>query len=263
MRRTLLLAVAVVLLTTACRAEANFLLNVSDDGSGTVTAEVGIDDELQELIGQFGGGTEDLFNLVPEGQDVVTRRDGDMTFYSAEQSFTDTADLQQQAGVFADADVVFSELDLVVEDGGARLNAVIDAPDSGETLEGLGAGGLQDIGQDIFSSSLIVDLPGTVEDSNADETLSDGRLKWDIPLLGGTVDIQATTSGGGGGISLTLILGLVAAVLVIAAAFVWTQRQRKGSVDALESVAQPAAPSGIFDDRPGSDDTTGERSPNQ
>ncbi len=253
MRRTLLLAAAVVLLTTACRAEANFLLNVNDDGSGTVTAEVGVDDELLELINQFGGGTEDLFDLVPEGQDVETRREGDMTFYSATQAFTDTADLQQQAGVFADADVVFSELDLVVEDGGARLTAKIEAPDSADTLEGLGAGGLQDVGEDIFSSSLVVDLPGTLEDSNADEVLSDGRLKWDIPLLGGTVDIQATTSGGGGGAPIGLIVAIIAAVLVIGGAIFWSQRRRRSSVDAIEAMTAPAAPSGVFEPRPGTE----------
>jgi hypothetical protein len=251
MRRTLLLGSVVVLLTTACRAEANFLLNVTDDGSGTITAEVGVDDELLELINQFGDGEEDLFNLVPEGQDVETRREGDMTFYSAAQSFTDTEDLRQQAGVFADADVVFSELDLVVEDGGAQLRAKIEAPDSAATLEGLGAGGLQDIGEDIFSSSLVVDLPGTLEDSNADEVLSDGRLKWDIPLLGGTVDIQATTSGSGSGAPIGLIAAIIAVVLVIGGAIVWSQRRRKSSIEAIEATTAPAAPSGVFEPGPG------------
>lgn len=253
MRRTMLLATAVMLLTTACRAEANFLLSVNEDGSGSVTAEVGVDDELLELINQFGGGEEDLLGLVPEGQNVETRREGDMTFYSASQAFTDTEDLKEQVGVFADADVAFSELDLVVDDGGAQLRARIEAPDSADTLEGLGAGGLQDIGEDIFSSSLTVDLPGTLVDSNADEVLSDGRLKWDIPLLGGTVDIQATTSGGGSGAPIGLIIAIVAVALAIAGAIVWSQRRRRSSVDAIESMTAPAAPSGVFEPQPGAE----------
>ncbi len=248
MRKPLLLAAVVVLLMTACRAEANFTLDVNEDGSGIVGAELGLDDELLELVEQFGGGTEELFQLVPEGQDVETRREGDMTFYSAESAFTDEADLQRTAGVFEGADVVFAQLELTVDDGGAILDARIEAPDSGDTLEGLGAG-IEGLTEDIFSSNLYVTLPGELEESNADEVMPDGRLRWEVPLLGGTVDIHAVTTEGGSGISIAVILAIAAAVLIVGGALVWSRRQREGAVAAIESAPQPEAPSPIFEDR--------------
>jgi len=246
MRRTVLAAAAVMMLTTACRAEANLLLDVAEDGSGTVTAEMGLDDELLGLMEEAGGGVEDLFDLAPQGDDVTTRREGDMTFYSLEETFTDTEDLTQRAQLFG-ADATFADLELVVADGGAELKARIEAPDSTETLEGLGGDALGSLGGDVLSASLIVDLPGQLVTSNADEVLPDGRLKWSIPVFGGTLDIQATTRAGGGGPSIGLILAVVAAVFVIGGAAVWSQRRRRESVTAIEAVEPPPAPVAVFD----------------
>ena len=247
MRKPLLLAAAVMLIMTACKAEANFTLNVNEDGSGTLAAEVGIDDELADLVEQFGGGTEDLLALVPEGQDVEERREGDMTFYGAQEAFTDTTDLRQTTGVFEGADVTFAQLDLVVEDGGAQLEARIEAPDAAETLEGLGGDGIAGFADDIFSSNLFVSLPGELEESNADEVMPDGTLRWEIPLLGGTVDIHAVTVEGGGGIPWLIIVAIAAAILLIAAAIFWPRRRRQSSVGAIDAIDVPPAPDGFFD----------------
>ena len=43
--------------------------------------------------------------------------------------------------------------------------------------------------EEFFSVNVIVGMPGTVEESNADRTLSDGRLQWSLPLTGGNVDL--------------------------------------------------------------------------
>lgn len=249
MRKPLIIAGIVVLITTACRAEVNFLLDVQEDASGNVTFELGLDDELLELVEQAGFSADELLNAVPEDQEVQTRTDGDMTYYYAAQPFTDPDDLLATIGTFEDAGAVFADVDLTVEDGGAMLDATVEAPSATEALEGLGLGlGGFDLGDNFLSSSLIVDLPGSLVESNADEVLADDVLRWDIPITGGTVDVQAVTEAEGSDFP----VGIAAAVLgaiVIGAAIVWlARRRRRTSVAAVSDTAVPAAPGGLFDD---------------
>jgi hypothetical protein len=250
MRRPLLMAVAIVALvavTSACRAEVNVLLDVEAEGAGTVTAEVGLDDELLELMEEFAGGPDELLDQLPEGMDAETRREEDMTFYSVTEPFDDPDDLLQRAGALEGFETTFEQFDLVVEDGAATLDATIATADASEALDGLGGlGGLQDIGEDILSSSLVVALPGEVVETNADETLSDGRLRWDIPLLGGSVDVMAVTESGGGGLPF-VVIALVLAVVVAGAAWWLSRRKRQDAAAAVAATPAPSAPTAIFD----------------
>lgn len=244
MRKLLLVVAAVAILTTACRAEANFLLDVAEDGTGEVTAEVGIDDELMELMEGVGGGTDELFLQLPQGTDVVETREGDMTFFASSQSFSNTEELKEATALFEEADATFEDFTLVVEDGGAELNALVTTPDATETVEGLS--GLGDIGLDeIFTSSLLITLPGELTTSNADEVLSDGTLRWDIPIDGGTVDVMAVTESANSGIPWGLIIGIVVVLLLVAAAALWAQNRRKASEDAISSAPIPGTPNPV------------------
>ena len=260
MRKLLLTAAALVLVTTACRAEANFLVDVAEDGSGDITVEFGLDEELLELVEGFGGGTEELFGAVPEGQDVETRTDGDMTYFATTESFADPQGLIETTGILEDSGAAFTQLDLVVADGAATLDAVIETPNATEAIEGLGGSGLGgfEIADDFFTSALIVSLPGELDESNADEVLADGRLKWDVPLLGGTVTVHAVTSSGGGELPWGLILGVLGAIVVIGGALWLTRRNKKSSVAAVESTAAPDAAAPVFEAPNTSGDAGGE-----
>lgn len=246
MRKLLLLAAAVALLTTACRAEANFILDVDETGAGVVTAEVGIDDELMEVLDSVGGGTDQLFLQLPEGTDVEERREGDMTFYASTESFGDTAELEEQLVLFEEADTVFEDLELVIDDGAAVLNATVSTPDASEAVDGLGDFG--DIGLDeIFTSSLYVSLPGELVESSADEVLADGRLRWEIPISGGIVEVMAVTESESGGVGMGLIIGIALVLVIVAAAALWVQNRRKASEDAISSAPIPGDPNPVID----------------
>ncbi len=78
MKKLLLLVAGIALLTVACRAEVNVLVDINDDRSGTVAFEFGLDDELRGLIESSGGTTDDLFGeldlgLATEGGTVTER----------------------------------------------------------------------------------------------------------------------------------------------------------------------------------------------
>ena len=97
-------------------------------------------------------------------------------------------------------------------------------------------------------------LPGVLVETNADEILDDGTLRWDIPLDGGTVTVQALTAGGNkftaepiskAGLTAfpwTLVAGLAGIVVVLIALLWLLQRRRRASVAALEEVDEPSAP---------------------
>ncbi len=186
---------------------------------------------------------------MPEGEELQTRTQGDMTYFYSAETFTDTQDLLNTISFFEDADATFTQLELTVEDGGAQLDAAIEAPSATEAIEGLGGTGLGgfDLGEDFFTSSLIVDLPGSLVESNADEVLNDGRLRWNIPLTGGTVTIHAVTTAGGDGFPWGVVFGVLGAVIVVGAAIWLTQRNRRKSVDAIAGTATPESPAPLFE----------------
>ncbi len=252
MRKPLLLAAALALLTTACRAEVNFILDVADDGSGELIVEFGIDDELFEQLAAVNFDIDDLSsNFLPEDRTIDERREGDMNFYATAEPFAGPDALLDQASLLEESGAVVRELDLEVDGAAGSLDMLVDIPSLVESLAGLGAGGLGlfgDAAEDAFMSSIVVALPGDVKEHNADEVLPDGRLRWNVPLLeGGTVDVHVVTEAAGSGSSLGLIVGIVALVIVLGGGIWLANRRRRASVSAIESMTPPEPASPVFD----------------
>ena len=85
MRKYLIIFALLSIALSACRVESNIILDINKDGSATVGAEVGFDQEFRNLIEQSGGSPDDILSDLPDfgGQDVqpIQRTEGDMTFY--------------------------------------------------------------------------------------------------------------------------------------------------------------------------------------
>ncbi|MGI9585107.1 MAG: hypothetical protein ACR2N7_05905, partial [Acidimicrobiia bacterium] len=244
MRRYVVLFALLALALTACRVESNVILDIEEDGSATVGAELGFDEEFQALIADSGAAPDDLFNDLPDfgGDDVVTteRTEGDMTFYGVATSVDDLSSFDI-SGVQAD---VFSSFDYQSDDDSAALNATISATDLGE----FGGGDLpidpSQITDDFFSANVIVRMPGTVTESNADSVLSDGALVWKIPFSG-SVDITASSSFGETSRSWILLLLVVVLLIGIVAAVVATvvsRNESKKTVAAASAAHETSAP---------------------
>ena len=246
MRKPWLAAVVLALVATACRAEANFGLDVVEDGSGTLTAEFGIDDELLGLLEDFGGDTEDILSEIsPEVGDVETRREGDMTYYSATRPFSDEAELEAILAEFEESDLTFTTFDLDIADGGARLDAVIEAPDAASAADDLTG---VELGANFLSSKLTVRLPGELVETNADEVQVDGALRWDLPLTGGIVEIRAETEAPGGGFPWVPVLVGLAIVLLLAGVLWYLARKRRSGSEAIAATTPPPPPEPVFGD---------------
>ncbi len=245
MKKLLLLIAGIALLTVACRAEMNVIVDINEDQSGTAAFEFGLDEEFLGIIESTGGSVDDLFgelDLGEEGGEATIRTEGDMTFTGVTKDFTDVNEaMDELTGVTGSEDPLFQDFSFTMDDKTAELTARISAPE-----EDLGDFGLDPsaLTGDLFSANFILGLPGTVVEHNADEVLADGRLKWDLPILGGEKEIYAKSEFGGSSLGwLWIVLGvvLVVGVAAIVAAIVLGKRQSKKAVsDAAAQYPQPA-----------------------
>jgi hypothetical protein len=252
MKKLVLLVAGIALLAVACRAEINVLVDIEEDKSGTIAFEFGLDDDFRELIESSGGTTDDVFgefDLGIDGGTVTERTEGDMTYTGATQDFDDISTVMTDLVGDTSGEGLFTEFSFVMDDETAELSAAAAA--STEDLGGDIPLDPSELTDDVFSANFILDMPGTVVEHNADEVLSDGRLLWALPILGGEKTFIAKSEFGGGSSLwwLWIILGvvLVAGVAAIIAAVVLGKRQEKQAVtDAASQYPQvmPAATAG-------------------
>ncbi|MFQ5516442.1 MAG: hypothetical protein ACE5E8_02610 [Acidimicrobiia bacterium] len=244
MKRLLPMLVGMVLITTACKAEINYGFELNQDGSGSIVAEFGFDEEfLQLLEGQdpFEG------NALAETPGAVAEQftRGEFTFYKVTVPVDDVAQLDQQA---ADADSPFGDaFEVSVDNDKATFHADLSQRFIEETTGG-GQSSLEgtDLSlEDVFQIHIRVKLPGKVTSHNAARTV-DGFLEWDVPLDGAPLVMDAVSdpsrSGGGdgGGFPVWIII-LIVAVVAAGGFYLYNQSQHKG-VAGGEPPTPPDAP---------------------
>mgnify|MGYP001816692056 FL=1 len=247
MKRIILLLAGIALLTVACKAEVNVLVDINEDRSGTVAFEFGLDDELRGLLESSGGSADDLFGeldlaVATEGGTVTERTEGDMTYTGATNDFEDISQVMTDLVGETSDEGVFTDFSFVMDDESAALSATASSEEQDMGDLGLDPSTLTG---DVFSANFILGMPGSVVEHNADEVLSDGRLKWTLPILGGTKTFVAKSEFGGSSLWwLWIVLGvvLVVGVIAIIAAVVLGRRQEKQAVsDAAAQYPQSAA----------------------
>jgi hypothetical protein len=236
MRKLVVLVGLLALMVTGCRLDLSVALDVAEDGSGSYVIEAGLDEELRELLGQFGVSAEVLVETLQSGlpeATSVTREEGDLTYFVNTVEFATTQEV---------VDTITGAA--ATEDGSLFDSFVLDVTEDGARLE---AKGTIDLGEVPFDTSQLqadalranfyATLPGDLDSHNADEELADGRLRWTLPITGGELDVEAQTSFGGGGLPTLLLLAL-AALVVVGGGFLLLVR-----IGRREQAAVAAAPS--------------------
>jgi hypothetical protein len=227
------LAILIALITASCRIEANLDLAIEDDGSGTYTAEVGLDDELRQALAAFGDPDEILSTLdfgVPNAS-TSERVEGDMTYSVVTASFDDASELSEMIQEGVDGNP-FERFDITVDDEGATVNAAIQLP---EALTSAVAEA-EDLPSTLEAAVTIqLEMPGRVVSSNADRTIGTNELVWDIDLTDAEVLIEAQSTFQEDGFPFWIIV----LVLLVAAALVawwsWSKRQQEAAVARIDA----------------------------
>jgi hypothetical protein len=236
MRRAFILIAAVALLTAACKIETNFDATLNADGSGTVSAEIGLDEEALAFL-----QGEDPFEDAPADATTRTEERGDMTFYIVTQDFASADEL---ASLATDDDGLFETFTATFSD--TRVTVRGTTADAGGGLMGEDLGDFDpQLLEDSFSANIRITMPGKVIESNAD--IVDGSsLTWEVPLFaGGSVEITAQsdpTQSGDGGFPIWAIVAIVAVAVAALAAVVWWLRQRSSTEPPAAEAADAAPP---------------------
>ena len=262
MRRIWLLALAAALLTMACRMEMNILVDLNEDRSGSFGFEIGMDEELRTLVSQEGGGefsfgdiSDGLGSEFP-GANLTERTEGDMSFTRVMFEFADEAQFQQVIEaqfqhVIAAGEGEGGDISVVWTDDTVTFNAVLEGTGGlGDAAGDLGgdfdlASGLGDFASDFFSGSVILSLPGEVTSHNADATLDDGRLQWDLNLDGSNIEIFAESDlNAESSFPVWALIVLVAIAIAVLAWVISMQRRRNAAMTAVGAAAgqEPAPP---------------------
>lgn len=223
MKRAAVTLALLALLLSSCRAEVRLLLDVSDTGSGTLSTEVGIDDQLAALIDQLTGDSAGILSDLDLGLsgETTSRKVGDLTVY------TTTVDFAEPAAIATAAAGNFESLDLEITDEGTTFDAVLNL--AGEIDVSSLPVDSSAISSDALEAQVIVTLPGEPADHNADEVRSDGSLVWTIPF-DRPLQLHATTTFPQSGFPwwvLTLLVISVALSLAVWFAAVVRDRRRE------------------------------------
>lgn len=260
MRKTpiFLLIGAAALVLAGCRIETNILLEVEEDGSGVFSFEFGMDEEFRDLVGSTGGELGDLNTQLPdiEGSSAYEREEGEMSFSGVRIEFDDIDEINELMKQSSDDFAEFTSFSFdLTEDG-----AVFDANISSEAPQDLGDLGIDPsaLTGDFFSASFMLSMPGTVTEHNADEVLTDGTLRWDLPIFGGASNYHAESSFGGSGfpwlpvlIGLVILLGVIAMVVAV----VLGKKQEKQAVSDAAAAYPQQAPIAEGQDTPTPEET--------
>ena len=242
MRRLIVMASLLALVATACKLETNIGAVINADGSGTVTTEIGMDEEAQGFFLPDGTDPFESEELAASCEGARTREDdrGDLHFWIIE---CDVADLTEFENTLTNTDnTMLSSFDITVTDTLVTVTGTASAEDSiGSQAEGFDPTVLEDS----ISANLKVTMPGRIISHNADSQ-SGNTLTWKIPVLGGTLDVQASSdptgtpaSGGGGGFPIWLI-AVIAVVVLGGGYYLCTQNKKMGGGGAPADTPPPA-----------------------
>lgn len=136
-RRLLALLVAVMAVLTACDVRLEVGIDVEEDGSGVVSAGVGIDREAQTRFGNLADVlvTDDLVAAGWEVSPPQTLDDG-REWVTAQKAFANPDQLQVVLDELFGAGTVFTDVELIREgDGSTREYAVTGTVDLSEGLD--------------------------------------------------------------------------------------------------------------------------------
>ncbi len=254
MRKALFLLAALAIVLSACRAEINIAVDVSETGETVVTVEMGADEEFQAL---FGGEDpsellgESGLDLVPEGE-AFTRTEGDMTYWGAQRTYSSFEEFEADFADPDDPDSAFTSLSFAMDENEAVLEGTLAAPDDEISTEGLPIDPSV-LTADIFAVNFIFDMPGSVKEHNADRVLGEGQLLWEIPIVGGEKEIFARSSLGDSSLWWVWIILGVLLILLVAATIGVVMASRRKTDKALAAADEEGTDGAVVKSTDGAD----------
>ena len=230
------LALAVILLLSACEFRIRADLVIEEDESGTLSVELAMDEELAALAGgNFGGELAIGEELVPSGWTAELVTDEGYEGIRASTGFGSLDELGQRLGELAEgtgtADTpllaFLADMSPTREEDTFRFHLLIP-----EEVEAMVGEGLQEspipidlaLLDEVFDIRLSLVLPGDLLSSNAD-LVSGQTLFWDISLVDSGRVLEAESQLPGP--DRTRLIAVVAVVVALLVVVFFVVRLRK------------------------------------
>ena len=217
-RLALILSI-IALVTTAC-FRIEFAFTVNDDGSGTVSYQIGVNEALMELGGEDLNFFEALGDLPPSAEVQDYSEDG-YTGVVVTVPITDFSDMVEVedalGGLDESSDLETSLSDEISisrdEDGAWQFSMLI--PSSEESSEAMDFEGIAMLLDDAWFR-VRIKLPGELAEHNADR-IEGEELVWELDLIA-TEERQLTArSVPGSGLPIVPIVAGLASIVVLVA----------------------------------------------
>ena len=271
------LLAACALILTSCEFRVHTDLVIEEDESGVLSLELSVDDQLAELaesgmgmdmgeaVGEGGEGIGELIGeeWVPEGW-TIESVSGDYQGIRASIEFENFDQLRQRmaglsgmegvdvpmstgmlSGIALERDgSAFGMLsDISLERDGSAFMFRLAIPEQPEDMfDGMTEDSPMPIDpamlEDIFDIRFTLTLPGEIVADRTNADLITGQtLVWNLSLDDGRVlEAQSQLPGSGAG---TIIVWAVAALVLVAAGYVWYDRRRRAAAVSAEEPELP------------------------
>ncbi len=234
------------LATMACvRFEIGFVVN--EDGSGVISYQVAVKDEVVAMADLAGEGDDfslmDEFGDLPSGAEVQDYEEDGFTGVIISVPVDDFSNWEEVSGAFgalgdsAEDDSQPFDVPTISkdEDGAWHFSMLIPSSEDPGGLMGLTGLDGSEGGMDEFAAMFLedawfrvrVELPGGLAEHNADR-IEDGALVWELDILSTeSRQLTASTVPGGGIPIVPIVAGVVgAAVLVVIVSLAYVRRRR-------------------------------------
>ena len=223
LRRFVLLSFCTLLLA-ACEVRSFLDIDMSDVSNGTVSVQVGFDQQFRDAIDELGGGADLLGELETdapnEGWAVDRFEDGDIEGVTLTKPFSSVEELQtilEEGRISGPQEGLIGAVTLT--DTGNTIRFEADVPEGGglgEDFEGFDPGQMD--GLLTYDARIRVTFPGEVIDHNGE--LEDNTVTWnfDDPSSMAGAQLFAEANKGSGSLWVGLIgigLGLGVVALVV------------------------------------------------
>lgn len=261
LRRFVLLSFCALLLA-ACEVRSFLDIDMTDVSNGTVSVQVGFDQQFRDAIDELGGGADLLGEIETdapvEGWAVDRFEDGDVEGVTLSKSFSSVEELQtiiEEGRISGPQEGLISGVRFT--DTGSTIRFEADVPEDGglgEDFEGFDPGQMD--GLFTYDARIRVTFPGEVIDHNGE--LEDNTVTWtfDDPASMAGAQLFAEARKGSGSLWVALIgIGLALGVVTLV---VWQiLSRRKPPSDGLiasrlehHHPEPEPVPTGVAGDRP-------------
>ena len=155
-----------------------------------------------------------------------------MTYSVVTSQFSDASELTQIILENVESDNPFDRFAIEVTDDGAVVDALVRLP---EGIAGT-LGAAPDLSDTLDASiSVKITMPGRIVSSNADRTIGDNQLVWDIGFTDTEVAIEAESTFKEDGFPFWIIILVILVAAALAGWWFWSKRQEQRAIASIEA----------------------------